>query len=171
MEMNEEGECGVRKPMKKKGPSEPSREEREEHEKVHLPFRSWCRHCVRGRGKEEACRRSERLPEIPEIHMDFMFMGEEKGEKTLAMLVAKERVTRAMLCTVAPRKSSGEFLAKRLLAFMREVGCELEQVTVKCDNEPALVVVADFVGILRAAKGESVCQWKIVLCIRVKVME
>ena len=44
---------GVRKPEKKQDPREPSAEERSEHEKTHLPFRSWCRHCVRGRGKEE----------------------------------------------------------------------------------------------------------------------
>ena len=38
------------------------------------------------------------------------------------------------------------------MAFMREFGCELEAVTMKTDNEPALVVVADQVGRLRAAK-------------------
>ena len=63
--------------MKKAGPLEPTKEEREEHEKTHLPFRNWCRHCVRGRGKEEVCRKGGRIPEAPEVHLDFMFMGEE----------------------------------------------------------------------------------------------
>ena len=139
--------------MRKASPREPTKEEKEEHEKLHVPFRSWCRHCVRGRGKEEECRRTERVPEVPEVHIDFMFMGEEKSEKTLAMLVAKERSTKAVMCCVAPRKSSGEWLGKRIMAFMREFGCELEAVTMKTDNEPALVAVADQVGRLRAAKG------------------
>ena len=56
-----------------------------------MPFRSWCRHCVRGRGKEEACRSTDRGHEMAEVHMDFMFMGDEGSEKTLAMLVVKER--------------------------------------------------------------------------------
>ena len=32
-------------------------QERIEHEMTHLPFRSWCRHCITGRGREEDCRR------------------------------------------------------------------------------------------------------------------
>ena len=85
--------------------------------------------------------------------MDFMFMGEEEAGQTLAMLVARERCLRAMMSCVAWRKSSGEFLGKRVLAFMREFGCELEAVTVKTDNEQALVAVADMVARMRAVKG------------------
>ena len=66
-----------------------------------------------------------------------MLLGDEGGEKTLAMLVARERTTRQTMCTVAPKKSSGEWLGKRLMAWMREVGCELEPMTLKSDNEPA----------------------------------
>ena len=98
---------------------------------------------MRGRGKEEACRKDGRTPEVAEVHLVFMFMGDEKSEKTLAMLVAKERTTNAVTGCVAPRKSSGEWLAKRVL----------EKVTMKTDNEPALVAVVDQVGRLRAAKG------------------
>ena len=148
-----EEEFGKRVPVKKANPREPTKEEREEHEKTHIPFRNWCRHCVRGRGKEDECRRTDREPEKPEVHLDFMFMGEEKSEKTLVILVAKERTTKAVMGCVVPRKSEGEWLAKRVMAFMREFGCELEQVTMKTDNEPALVAVAENVGRLRAAKG------------------
>ena len=77
----EEGEeYGVRRTMKKMGPREPTSDEKEDHEKTHIPFRNWCRHCVRGRGKEEACRRDGRIPEVPEVHLDFMFMGDKKSE-------------------------------------------------------------------------------------------
>ena len=140
--------------MKKLDPKEPTKEEREEHEKTHLPYRNWCRHCVRGQGKEEPCRRSTSDdPNVPEIHMDFMFMGNEGGARTLAMLVVKERSTKAVMACVTPAKSSGEFLGKRVLAFMREWGCELEAVTVKTDNEPSLLQVVETVARLRAAKG------------------
>ena len=109
----DEEEFGVRRPVRKQDPREPTKAEREEHDKTHLPFRSWCRHCVRGRGKEEACRRVGRDPEVPEIHMDFMFMGEEEGGRTLAMLVVRERSSRAVMACVAPAKSSVDFLAKK----------------------------------------------------------
>ena len=29
-------------------------------EKTHLPFHNWCQGCVRGQGKEEACREAKR---------------------------------------------------------------------------------------------------------------
>merc|ERR1712026_515647 len=85
--------------------------------------------------------------------MDFMFMGDEGSEETLAVLVAKERSTGMLMATVAPRKSEGVWLAARVMAFMRECGCEVEPVIMKNDGEPALVKVVEEIGRLRAAKG------------------
>ena len=51
VEPEDEIENGSRKVKKVQGPREPSEEERIEHEMTHLPYRNWCRHCVRGRGK------------------------------------------------------------------------------------------------------------------------
>ena len=91
-EKDEGGESGVRRTMKKLDPMMPSAEERPEREMTPLPFRSWCRRCIRGRGKEEPCRRTSGDGEgLPEVHVDFMFMGEEKEGKTLAVLVGRER--------------------------------------------------------------------------------
>ena len=72
----------MRRSVKKLDPREPSKGERGEHEKTHLPFHN-CRHCVRGRGKEEACR------EVVEVHLDFSFMGDEGDDRTLAVLVVE----------------------------------------------------------------------------------
>ena len=33
---------------------QPSEAEVEQHELTHLPFRSWCRHCVHDKGKEKS---------------------------------------------------------------------------------------------------------------------
>ena len=41
------------RPNVRTGPREPSQEEVDEHNVNHLPYRSWCRHCVRGRGKNQ----------------------------------------------------------------------------------------------------------------------
>ena len=49
-EMKEHG----RREVKMNDPKMPSKEEVEKHNMSHLPFRSWCRHCVRGKGKELA---------------------------------------------------------------------------------------------------------------------
>ena len=148
-----EEEGGRRKVVRKLDPRTPTAEERREHEMTHLPFRSWCRHCVRGRGKEEPCRKVEGERGLPEIHLDFMFMGEEKGDRTLAMLVGRERETKATFATVVPSKVVGEWTPKRLMAWIRELGLEFGDVIVKSDNEPALVSLVETWGRERAIKG------------------
>ena len=47
---DEQEEFGSRKVVRKHDPRQPSHQETEEHEMTHLPFRSWCRHCIMGRG-------------------------------------------------------------------------------------------------------------------------
>ena len=48
---------------------------------THLPLFSWCRHCIKGRD----CRKSvEEERHVPEIHLDYMFMGDEKEGESLA---------------------------------------------------------------------------------------
>ncbi len=47
----EDLEEGGRKMKVIRKPQEPTKEEVEEHSLIHVPFRSWCPHCVRGRGR------------------------------------------------------------------------------------------------------------------------
>ena len=135
-----EAECelGARKTEMMRSPSLPNGAEVEEHEKTHLPFRSWCRHCVRGEEKQAEHRRMAQEKVGPEMHMDFAFMGDEEREELLTILVAKKRTTRMLTSTVVQAKSSAEFAAKRTLAFLREIGCEHVAMTVKSVNEPAM---------------------------------
>ena len=138
-ESDEWEEFGNRKIVRKHDPRQPSQQEKEEHEMTHLPFRSWCRHCIMVRGREEDCRKSmEEERQVPEVHLDYMFMGGEKEGKTLAFLVARERETRAVLSTVVPRKTTGEWICRRLMAWLREIGLESVDIIVKSDNELAL---------------------------------
>ena len=46
----EHDECGNRKTMRMHDFRQPSEEGRIEHRMTHLPFQSWCRHCIHGRG-------------------------------------------------------------------------------------------------------------------------
>ena len=84
----EEPEAGTRRPKKMADPKLPSELEIAEHEMTHLPFRSWCRHCVRGRGKELPHRKAEDLEGgVAEIHMDLCFPGEEDGSGGLTIVI------------------------------------------------------------------------------------
>ena len=57
------------------------------------------------------------------------------------------------MSTLVPRKTTGEFVSKRVVAFMKELGFEMSVVTLKTDNETALVAVADDVAKVRASRG------------------
>ena len=60
----------------RRAPKEPSEEERRRHEATHLPYRSWCVHCVRGRGQKKPHFRSKGNEEgVPKISMDYFFLG------------------------------------------------------------------------------------------------
>ena len=134
-ESDEWEEFGNRKVVRKYDPRQPSQQEKEEHEMTHLPFRSWCKHCIMGRGREEDCFKSmEQERQVPEVHLDYMFMGDEKEEKTLAFLVARERETGAVLSTVVPRKTMGEWICRRLMAWLREMELDSVDIIVKSDT-------------------------------------
>ena len=64
---------------------------------THIPFRSCCRYCVKGREREEDRRKAnEAGRQAPESHLDNVLMGEEMEGKTFAFLVARERETTAL---------------------------------------------------------------------------
>ena len=61
-------------------PGQPSQKEREKHAVSHIPFRSWCDHCVRGRGRDRQSRLiAEGMKaigtELPRIVMDYGFFS------------------------------------------------------------------------------------------------
>ena len=62
-------------------PNTPSREEVRLHRLTHRPFRSWCPHCIRGKG-----RASPHLPssqkgtesDVPKLVADYFFIGRRR---------------------------------------------------------------------------------------------
>ena len=44
-------------------PRQPSEEERRTHNLTHLPYRNWCEHCVKGRGREADHKQLKSQPE------------------------------------------------------------------------------------------------------------
>ena len=74
----------------------PSKEEVELHNKTHLPYRSWCPHCVRGKARRRAHKRKRRDVRggVPVISVDYMWM---KGKATATR---RRRAIRFWLCTV-----------------------------------------------------------------------
>ena len=121
-EMHEDGEAScsegkdeedeeARRAKVRKSPKGPTKVEREEHEATHLPFREWCRHCVRGRGGSKPHRRQvdqdaeseERKVSRIAISYAFMSTEDEKSGKN-PVLMMKDESTGARYMRAAGRK-------------------------------------------------------------------
>ena len=144
-------QSGARLPMKVQDPKLPTPEEVKEHALTHLPYRAWCPHCVRGKGKSMQRRQSKDKPGIREIHVDYCFMGKAEDHRPKCIVVAKDRETRMVMASVVPLKgASHEFPARRIRAFVNELGCEHVDIIIKSDQEPAIIDLVREVARLRA---------------------
>ena len=142
----EDEEFGKRQVRKLHDPKLPSEHEVREHSlSGHMPFRSWCPHCVRGRGKEMDHKKQgdEEEAGIPEYHLDYCFPGDSEGER-LTVLVVVERYTKMKKAVVVPKKgSTGSYAARMVLELMNECGDKDREVIVKSDQEPAIQFLVD----------------------------
>ena len=57
VEEDDDAESGMRSTFRMLDPVKPSPAEVDERNKAHLPYRNWCKYCVKGHGKEMAHRK------------------------------------------------------------------------------------------------------------------
>ena len=77
----------------------PSKAEYDEHMRTHLPFRSWCEFCVKGKAKADPHKRGiaekSKIQErgIPTIGIDYTFPRSErsKEESQYSVMVADDK--------------------------------------------------------------------------------
>ena len=86
-------------------PGEPSVAERATHETTHLPYRSWCRHCVEGRAENPPHQHSENVDlEVPELIMDYAFARHHDEQDLVTLLVIKDRQSRIIMARTLAHK-------------------------------------------------------------------
>ena len=68
----------------------PTQEEVNLHNTTHLPYRSWCPHCVRGKARRRNHRMRKRKEQggVPVISMDYIWL---KGKRVMVKM--RKRVT------------------------------------------------------------------------------
>ena len=105
-------------------PKEPTQQERDEHEATHLPYRSWCKHCVRGRGRSEAHRQlqADKSHAVPHVSMDYCFMGQDET-KCLPILVIRDHASKFVYSHVVPSKgTSHAYPAAQTFSDIEQLG-------------------------------------------------
>ena len=121
---DDEVQSGSRIVKRMLDPKLPSEEEVDAHNITHIPYRNWCHHCIKGRGKEMNHQKRDPAEQngISEYHLDYCFPGDEWGHK-LAILVGVERHTKMKKAMVVPSKgATGSFAARRNIQLMNECG-------------------------------------------------
>jgi hypothetical protein len=164
-ELLEEG-----KPIKcLRGPIRPTKLELEEHSHNHIPFRSWCPHCMRGKSKASGHRSSTHTREKPIISLDYAFLGVSKGvsrEDRLKLeteavaaghtptLVMFDSESRGIYAYATARKGYNELLCRQVVNDLDNLG--YKDIVLKSDQEPALINLLE--TIKAAWNGNSVLE-------------
>ena len=79
---------------------------------THTPYRAWCRHCVRARGRNAPHRtrtEEQRERQVPKVGMDYFFMSQadEKADKN-PLIVMVDESTGERYATAVGKKGIGE---------------------------------------------------------------
>ena len=148
-------ESGVRAPVTKKGPGEPTEQEIKEHYVTHVPFRSWCPHCVAAAAKSSPHKKSEeRDTSVPRQHIDYWFMRDERGGESTPVVVMKDEDTKGFGAHVVTVKGGVEWVATRLVEDIKAFG-HCDKVILKSDQETALRDLTKEVARQRSVEKKS----------------
>ena len=157
-------------------PKMPTLAEREQHEATHMPFRSWCRHCVRGRGRNSphwkrmaAYEEAKEAGQVPKVSMDYHFMSQADecaGKNPLLIMVDEstgESFARAVGKKGAGQDRDMEWMIKSVVDELEAWGHRGQDIIIKCDQENSIEAVRKAITDLRVGrtipesppKGES----------------
>ena len=162
-DVSDEEDCGT-KPVAP-DPGTPTQAEIDEHNVDHLPYRSWCDCCVRGKATGEPHRRATPESRIPIIAFDYMFVtkdkvsmadeisDEDKKDAPVKILVVKDTKSKAVFAHVVKKKGADEegYAVKRLAEDLAWLG--YTKVILKSDGERAIVRLLK--ETLRVAKTDA----------------
>ena len=158
-------------------PREPTQAEVDEHELTHVPFRSWCVHCQRGKARRRRHLRRKRTGvrragepgmDIPVISIDYMYMevdysrrkNEEEYSKDIEgkspILVLHDSVSSAIFAhDVGSKGRSGDSI-RCVQQDLESLGYANRDIVVKGDQEASIQAVWEEVSKLREGKQSTV---------------
>ena len=147
-EADEEG----RRPKMLGSPVSMSRQMREEHEVTHLPYRSWCAHCVSGRGISTGHRRKkehDREVETPRIAMDYFYLTGDQEEEKMPCIIMVNEETGERYSRMVEKKGVGPEIEWTLKDMIEELktwghhGGVQGKIILKTDGEAAIMALRD----------------------------
>ena len=141
-------------PRQLRRPNQPTQKQIDEHRCAsHIPYRSWCKWCVGGRGLHDPHKtgvEEDKLDKsIPCISMDYVFMGDsETSAEHNPILASYDNATDNIQVYVTRRKGAVIWLPRAMNADLEAIGYGGCRVSLKSDQEKAVLEVK------RALAGE-----------------
>ena len=122
----------------------------------HCPYRAWCAHCISGAANAPAhrARLAEPVGAVPELHSDYGFFRDKKGDKqnTVTVLVTKDRKSGGVSATVVPKKGvGGGFAVSQYIREIKKFGHH-HKILMRSDGENAIKDLLNRVSTLRASE-------------------
>ena len=108
------------------------------HNITHLPYRSWCPHCVAARrpNSHHARSKAEDRKASPLLVADYCFMKDNNDDDIVTVLVVRLYPAKAILATVCPAKGVDDHVISRVTKFISDSG--YLKLIYRSDQEPAL---------------------------------
>mgnify|MGYP003340766714 CR=1 FL=1 len=118
-------------------PKSPSREEVGRHNLTHLPYRSWCPHCVAARRPNTAHRTSKKRDgrNLPLFVADYFFVR-KPDEDLLTGLAGKLYPSGNFFASVCDVKGPEDPVTERIAEFLKSSG--VSKLVYKADQETAI---------------------------------
>ena len=171
-EVAEDGEECERQPTLPT-PTLPSASDVDKHRCTHRPYRSWCRHCVEGRGREQGhVATDQSARKIAIVGFDYMFVGkrrtyereeeleeDDKADGVLKVLVVRCFKSKALFAHAVPAKGVDEagYVVDCVVQDILWLG--YSKVILKCDNEPAILkLLAETLKVLKVEGLDQACE-------------
>ena len=119
-------------------PKTPSAAEVAAHNLTHLPYRSWCPHCVAARrpNSHHLSSKSESQRTDPLLVADYCYVRDSEDGEVATVLVARLYPSMAMLATLVDAKGIDVNAVSRLSRFIRDSG--YSKIVYKSDQEKPL---------------------------------
>ena len=153
-------------------PEMPCQSDIDKHREDHLPYASWCDHCVEGRGREMGHHAIDKVKHtVPTISFDYLFMN-NKGEFVkkksesdtvpsdgINILVVKDSRSKAVFAHIVPSKGVDDkkYAVIVLMDDVKWMG--YTRLTLKSDNEPAITrLLTESLKGIRVATEPEVAQ-------------
>ena len=142
-------------------PLTPTREDRERHRLTHIPYATWCRHCVACRGRNLPHRHVRPLPAdsiVPVVSMDLAHVKRHDAEKKLPFIVVRDHSTKLTFAHLLQGKSTvvaeySDYVVNAVLNDLRYL--DHKKMILKSDQEKAMTALFERLRRLRNQSDEQ----------------